>query len=887
MKKIAVAFRKLLTRLEDLLLGHPKTVILLACVICGFSLAYTVVYLRVNTDTTHILAPDLPFQQDRQRFLKAFPQDDMAILVVVDAQSPEQTTRALAYLGKQFRAEKQQLESVYIPGEGAFFDQHGLLYLELDDLKELSAKLTEAQPFIGSLSRDNSLKGLVSIIELALTTEDHAVPVDLSFLLDKIRAVLRAELEGKDYQLSWQQLMYGAQDKLTTRRFILLKPKLDFATMVPAELPLKAVRTIVDNAGQLFPDTRIRLTGEVVLEYDELKSVQYSTTVASIFSIILVCLSLTVGFRSLKLTVATLIVILMGSILTLGFATLAIGHLNLISISFTVLYIGIADDYAVQLCLRYRELLQERLPKRQALITTLHSVGPPTALCAIAASIGFFAFTPTAFAAVSELGIIAGVGIFIALIVSMTVLPALLNVLSPDMTTAVSSRTVFPEWVYRFPLQHRLLIRWLAVGSTLVGLALLTQVRFDFNPLNLRDPNSESVTTFKELLKTRETSPMTLTVLATDKTDALATAQKLKQLDSVENAVMIFDFVPETQEEKMALIEELSLLMGLHLTKFPPLHEDTVENHTLALKTLQKAVAKKLVAMPDGRLSKSLRPLGEDLEQVLVKLESESMPVKKAMLDQLQSGLLGTLPDTMNSLLKGLDADIVSIDALPSELSERWLSKDGIYRIMVFPSKDLNDPGNLKEFITEVRQIAPNATDLPVIYLETGNAVVKAFQQALIGALLAITMLLLIIQRNLKETFLILLPLLMAAVLTGASTVLMGIPFNFANIIIIPLLLGLGADNGIFVIQRLRTLTAKDDSILRTSTARGVIFSNLTTLGSQVSMAFSPHLGMASMGQLLAIGLSLMVLCTLLVLPAFAGRLAHTLPNYESDKGGI
>lgn len=874
MKKIAEAFRKLFASLERLLLGHPKTVILLACMTCGFSLYYTALNLKINTDTTHILAPDLPFQQDRQRFLKAFPQDDQAILVVVDAKSPEQTTRALTYLGKQFRAEKQQLESVYIPGEGAYFDQHGLLYLELDDLEELVAKLTEAQPFMGTLAKDNSLKGLVSIIELALTTEDRAVPVDLSVLLDKIRAALRADLEGTDYQLSWQQLMFGAdQDLLTTRRFILLKPKLDFSTTVPAEQSLKAVRTIVANAGQLFPGTSIRLTGEVVLEHDELKSVQHSTVVASIFSIILVCLSLTAGFRSLKLTLVTLIVILMGSILTAGFATLAIGQLNLISISFTVLYIGIADDYAVQLCLRYRELLQERLPKKQALITALHTVGPSTALCAITASIGFLAFVPTAFAGVSELGIIAGAGIFIALIVSMTVLPALLDIFSPDMSKAAASRSVFPEWVYRFPLQHRVVIRWLAVGFTIAGLALLTQVRFDFNPLNLRDPNSESVTTFRELLKTKETSPMTLTVLAPDKTDALATARKLKQLGSVENAITIFDFVPETQEEKLAIIEELSLLLGIHLTTFPPLHEDSIENHTLALKNLQKAIAKKLAIMPEGPLTESLRPLVEVLEQVLVKLESESIPVKKARLDKLQSSLLDTLPDTMNSLFKGLHADTVSIDALPRELSERWLNKDGIYRVMVFPSKDLGDPGNLKEFIAEVRQIAPNATDLPVIYLETGNAVVKAFQQALIGALLAITVLLLIIQRSIKETLLILLPLSMAAVLTGASTVLMGIPFNFANIIIIPLLFGLGADSGIFIIQRLRSMSAEDDSVLRTSTARGVIFSNLTTLGSQVSMAFSPHTGMASMGQLLAIGLSLMVLCTLLILPAFVWKL--------------
>lgn len=874
MKTIAEAFRELLTRLEGLLLGHPKTVILLACIACGFSLYYTAENLRVNTDTTNILSPDLPFQQDRQRFLKVFPQDDQAILVVVDAKAPEQTTRALTYLGEQFNNEKQQIKSVYIPGEGPYFDKNGLLYLGLDDIKDLAAKLAEAQPFIGTLSGDNSLKGLFSIIELALTTNDRDLPVDLTFLLDKIRAAIRADLEGKDYQLSWQQLMYGADNNvLTTQRFILLKPKLNFSTMVPAEQPLKAVRTIVEKAKQLFPGTRIRLTGEVVLEHEELESVQRSAFMASFFSIILVCISLMVGYRSLKLTFATLIVMLMGTILTAGFAALTIGHLNLISISFAVLYIGIADDYAVQLCLRYRELLREQLPKSEALAIALHKVWPSTTLCAVTASVGFFSFIPTAYSGVSELGVIAGAGIFIALIISMVVLPALLNLMSPNTAKMTRARTVFPGWVYRFPIQHRVAIQWVSIVLTIVGLALLTQVRFDFNPLNLRDPNSESIATFKELLKTKETSPMTLTVVASDKTEALATAQKLNQLASVENAITIFDYVPEDQEEKIAILEELALVLGLQMTQFPPLHEDTIENHTLALKNLQKTIDKKLADLPDSPLSESLRLLGADLGQFLVKLESDPIPMQKARLDKLQASLLDTLQDTMNRLVSGLQAGTVTIGTLPLELTERWLNKDDIYRIMIFPSKDLNDLGNMKEFITEARKIAPNATDLPVIYLETGNAVVKAFQQALVSALLAIFVVLLIVQRSIKETFLILLPLLMAAVFTGASTVLMDHPFNFANIIIIPLLFGLGADGGIFIIHRLRNMNSKDDSVLRTSTARGVIFSNLTTLCSLVSMAFTPHLGLASMGQLLAIGLGLMLICTLLVLPAFAWKL--------------
>jgi uncharacterized protein len=872
MRIVVKLFEYSLAIFERLILRHPKTLIFLTCIACGFSLYYTIENIKINTDTTNILSSDLPFQQDRQRLLKAFPQDDQAILVVIEAKTPEQTNKALSYLGEQFRQEQRQIESVYIPGEGPYFDKNGLLYLDSADVKKLADQLTEAQPFIGTLSGDNSLKGLFSIIELALSAENRDLPIDLTIMLDKVRMAIQANMEGKDYSLSWQQMMMGAgQSVLATQRFILLKPKLDFSTLMPAELSLKAVRAIVANAKQLFPDTGIRLTGEIVLEHDELKSVQYSTELASVISIMLVFISLMVGFRSLKLTVVTLIVMLMGSILTAGFATIAIGSLNLISISFAVLYIGIADDYAVQLCLRYRELLQEKVSKKQAVIGALHSVGPSTALCALTASIGFFAFVPTAYTGVSELGIIAGAGIFIAFTISMLVLPALLSLLSLDLTRSARPRLALPEWVYRFPTQHRSLIQVISVILTITGMALLTQVRFDFNPLNLRDPDSEAVVTFRELLKTKETSPMTLSALASNRSDALATAQKLKDLKTVENAITIFDFVPEGQEEKIAILEDLSLVMGLRLTEFPALHEDTLENHTLALKNLKKTIAKQLEGMPEQNpLWVSLRNLDTVLAQFLSKLEADSTTEKKLRLEKLQTSLLSTLQDTMNSLFRGLQANKVTLEALPKDLTERWLSKEGLYRVVIIPSKNLNELDNLKEFIGEVRKIAPNATDLPVIYLETGNAVVKAFQQALMSALLAITVVLLIVQRSLKETLRTLLPLLMAAILTGASTVLMNNPFNFANIIIIPLLFGLGADGGIFISRRIRSMSSQKDSVLRTSTARGVVFSNLTTICSLVSMAFTPHLGLASMGQLLTIGLVLTMICTLLVLPAFS-----------------
>jgi uncharacterized protein len=873
-KKVTEVCSHFLIQLENRLLRYPKTLLLLILLACGVSLYYTIGHLGIDTNTSKILSEELPFQQDRERFIEAFPQDDQAMLVVVDAPTPEQATRAVNYLDTQFHNEKQQIKSVYIPGAGEFFDRHGLLYLEQDELEELAAKLAEAQPFVGTLSRDNSLKSLLSILEQAITTDERELPVDLNPLLDKIRLAVRAVLDGKPYRLSWQQMMIGEdQELLSSQRFILIKPQLDFNELMPAAKSVEAVRAIVEEARHALPDVQIRLTGEVVLEHDELATVTYSAEIASLFSFVLVFLALSIGLRSIRLTLITLSVLVMGLLLTTGFAALAIGHLNIISIAFAVLYIGIGVDYAIQLCLRYRELLQMQLSRQQALIEAVRKVGPSIALCAITTAAGFFAFIPTAYTGVSELGIIAGVGIFISLLITLTALPALLTLFPLKPSPPGTSDSLFPDWAYRFPMRHATLLRWTAATLTLAGLALLTQARFDINPINLRDPDTESVATFKELLTSKDASPMTLTVLANNKHQALDMAQKLTRLNSVENAITIYDYIPADQDAKLAIIEDLALVMGLQLTAFPAPQQVNVEDTMAELEQFRQAIDRHLANEPGSELSANLSRLREDLVSLLTVLRSEAGPEKKARLEQLQFSLLDTLPDTMNTLLEGLDAGPVTLETLPPDLTERWLSDDGVYRIMITPRKDLNDENNLREFVNEVRQLAPDATDLPVIYLESGNAIVQAFQQALIGALAAIVLVLLLTQRNIKNTLLILLPLLMTAILTGASTVIMDNPFNFANIIIIPLLFGLGVDGGIYIMYRLRN-PAEEASVLRTSTARGVVFSGLTTLCSLVSMAFTPHLGLASMGQLLAIGLILTIVCTLIILPAFAYR-AH------------
>ncbi|MBS1213544.1 MAG: putative rane protein, partial [Proteobacteria bacterium] len=339
---------------------------------------------------------------------------------------------------------------------------------------------------------------------------------------------------------------------------------------------------------------------------------------------------------------------------------------------------------------------------------------------------------------------------------------------------------------------------------------------------------------------------------------------RFEKLPTVDKVVTLFDFVPKEQEEKLAIIEELGLLLGTQLQNFPAPAEGGVQIETLEM--FQKAVEDRLAKKDDPELT----ALAATLEQFHEQLMTEDASTREASLDKLQGSLLNSLPATIRNLAHGLQATEITLDNLPADMAERWRSPSGIYRVQIVPKKDLNDLENLREFIHEGQKVDPDVTDLPVTYLESMNEVVKAFQQAFGIALAAITILLLLILRSFKDTVLVLLPLLLASLFTAAATVILDVPFNFANIIALPLLFGLGVDNGIHMTHRIHYLQSRDDNLLGTSEALGVFYGSLTTIWSFGSLTFMSHKGTASMGILLAIGLLLSLVCSLVVLPAFS-----------------
>jgi len=868
--------RNFLSHWVNWTLGNPFLVLLLVSLLTFFAWQYTAKNLSINTDTTDMIAPDAPFQKNLRNFEKAFSQDMHTLLLVIESDTPELTKSATKRLGRLLSADKANFEAIYIPNENDFFHQNGLLYLDTEDLQALSNNLSQAQPFIGRIAQQPNLTGFFSIFEDALSSsnKNQELPIDLPSLIDKVSKALHKSMNGGNNLLSWETLI--AEKKLSGqgsgKGFITVSPKFDYKQIRPAESSINSIRKAIAEIQQPgLPLVKVWITGEVGLEDDELLGMSTGTFNASVFSVVLVLFILLVAYRSILVTLATLFTLALSMVFCGAFAAFAVKELNLISVAFAVSNIGLGVEYAIHFCLRYRDNLLHHVHRELAIRSTLISTSPSLILCAGTTAIGLYAFIPTDYKGVSELGLLAGTSLFISLLVTLIVLPALLRFIPVSVDESPSNHPVLAtlaERLAKLTLHYAKPISIATCLIAVISLVLVFKVKTDFNPINLRDPNTQSVIAFKDLNKDPDTTPMTLTVLAADDQKAKALQQKFIALGSVDKTISLFDFIPSGQEEKLAIIDEMAMLLGSQKQGFPALIPDN--DPIPSINRLIKVIDTELPEKTNAHEIASLATFKQELQGILIEIDTRQQPSLRMFIEKIQTTLLGTLPTAMNELLVGLNAREVTLADLPSDIKERWLSKEGKYRIQIFPKKDLNDLSNLQQFITDVQTVAPETTDLPIIYWESMKEVVSAFQKAITIALITIALLLFAIRRNITDTLLVMTPLILAGLFTMASTVLTNTPINYANIIALPLLLGLGVDNGIHMVEKLHHSLSEKQNIYQSSTARAMFYGALTTASSFAGLAFSPHQGIASMGLVITIGIFWIMTCTFIVLPALS-----------------
>ena len=853
-----------------------------------FAMRYTVDNLSMNTDTEDMLSEELVWRKLDQEYEKRFPQYDNNILIVVEAATPDQAGDAAALLYERLKPEQALFEFVYYPNALSVFRESGLLYLDTTELQDLSDNLAEVQPFLAKLARDPSLRGLFGVLTEALDAREDGEDVDLNPILTHINAAIEALQDNRPFHMSWQELMSGDKpggagapgagaEKATYREFIVLQPKLDYAGFFPATPAIEKIHRLYEDLDiATSPGAQIRLTGATMLAHEEMLSVMKGTKTAIVLALALVTVIMLVGLGSARLALVTMISLVTGLLFTAAFATLTVGELNLISVAFAVLYIGLGVDFAIHYCLRYREHLIDGADRRHALEQTSVNVGGSLFLCAVSTAIGFFAFIPTDYTGVAELGWISGFGMFISFAVTLTVIPALLSLLPVKPG---------PERPARGCRLIDLHPGKILGGASLLALAsavLLSGIRFDHNTLNLHDQDGAALMTFRQLLADNDLTPWTGITIADDAAQADSYRDQFASSDLVDKVVSIADFIPGDQDEKLYIIDEMSLLLGdLSVAAQPDAETQSPAARLAALHAFQE----KLQA--DGTNDPVMARLRGNLSGLLADLET---PLRDGVdsrfrgnggdgaekLAQLEQSLLASLPGRLEALNASLNADYISLENLPAELKQLWLSADGRQRIEIYPKQDMQDNAALRQFVREIQSITPQVTGSPVNNLEASDAVAAAFKQAFLYAFIAITLMLYVLLTRKRDVFLVLIPLLMAAALTGGISVLAGLPLNFANVIALPLLLGIGVDSGIHIIHRFRTDLPDGKSILATSSARAVVVSSLTTMGGVGNLALSPHAGTASMGMLLTLGIGVTLACMLIVLPALLTVVARS-----------
>jgi len=873
----ATPMQRVVMAVVDWAWRHAALVALLGLGVAAGAGYYAVTHFAITTDRKAMLDEDLPFRQAFRDYQQAFPNLPDTLIVVIDAETPRAARELARDYADRVAADDERYLSVSLGRDDPFFERHQWLYLPQADAAAVVDQVDHAAPSMAYVARDPTPGGLFELIYRRMRAGSGGDREALAPLFGGLLDGLRATLGGDGAQVSWSamatpqalQQRARARDSGPGRALLQVEPRLDYGRLFAARPAIDGLREIGRDLGIAdHPGRQLRITGGLAMAQEELQTVASGMELISILVFVMVSLILLLALRSLRMVLAVAISLIVGLVMTGGWALFAVGHLNMVSVVFGVLYLGLGVDYAIHLCMRYRELLVDAGERRHALVSAAGDVGGSLVVCAITTALGFFAFIPTEYTGVSELGLISGTGMLISLVVSLTVLPALLRLLSPRAGSV--DRLHLEDRIQRAVtaslIRQRLLV--LAVFAFIGGVALMMArgVEFDANVLNLRDPESESVATFEELLRTSEVPPWTITVLAADRSSARARAEEFERLAEVARAVHVGDFLPDEQETRLRQRDDVRGLIEPALESWgrrpPPGLAEQVESardlHWLLGKALDR-----------GAERKELRDLHDVLEDLIARSERATDDQRASLWRHLHQTLFADFDGTIARLDDLVDVERMTVDDLPPGLRSRWIGVDGSHRVEVIPAEQLDgDWAAMERFVTAVTGRDASATGGPVQMVASGAAIAEAFRQALMLAGVAALVVLVVLLRRPLDVLLVLLPLGLAGVVTVAAMVVVGMSFNFANVIALPLLLGIGVDNGIHMVHRARHHGVDGTHALGTSTARAVLFSSLTTACSFGNLALSQHPGTASMGLLLFIGIIASLVATLLVLPA-------------------
>ena len=829
---------------------------------------FDVTRFSINTDVERLISQDLPWHARQIALTKAFPQKGVS--AVITAPTPENAEQAANELAQALKKNPRLFLKVVQPDSGDFFDRNQLLLASASDVSRTIAGLTQAEPLLGQLSHDPSLRGVMNVLSFAASQvrQGRIKLEQLNWPLTLGSETLDDVLGGRPAAFSWKELLQGHHSPAEQRRhFLEIEPHLDFAKLQPGAAADQGIHQSAAQLGlqQKFGAT-VRLTGQVPMDDQQFSVIRDSALRDTLTAALGVLVALWLALRSWKIIAAVFFSLVVGLATTAALGLAMVGSFNLISIAFFVLFVGLGVDFGIQFSVRYRAERHDQGTLHRALQSTAEKVGSPLALAAAATAVGFFAFLPTSYSGLSELGLIAGCGMLIAFACSLTLVPAMLALLNPPGEAApLGFRFLAP--LDNLLQRHRIAVVVATIGIVVAASPLLLQLPFDFNPVDLQSPNSPAVVTYRQLQKDPETSASDAEILAASIQQADAAAKRLGDLPQVSRTVTVNNYVPGDQDAKIAQLKSASgkLRAALDAGNQPaPSDEQTVASIRNAAKALSEAA---------GNQQGAAAGIARNVSALLTRLAEAEAGLRQ----NAEAAVVTPLLFDLDQLRGSLSPQPISIANLPPDLLSDWVLPDGRARVEALPKGDPNDSQVLEEFAAAVLKAEPSATGTAITYYEGGRTVTRAFIEAGAFALVAISILLFVTLGRVVDVLLTLVPLLLAGAVTLEICVLDGLALNFANIIALPLLLGVGVAFKIYYIMAWR---AGKTGLLQSALTRAVVFSAMTNAIAFGSMWASNYPGMSSMGKLMALALLCTMGAAVLFQPVLMGP-----PRQISDYG--
>ncbi|MBA2116304.1 MMPL family transporter [Bremerella alba] len=876
-----------------LVVRFPIVVLLIAFMVAGLSIIYATNHLGFKTSRLDLINQQSGFNQLWLEYLDQFGADD-DVVVIIEGPGREEIVPALEDLYTQLTAQEHSFYAVLHERGLSKVREKGLHFLPESDLTQIDQQLQRLRPVmqgqwdsmgVGQLAY-NLNQQLLFAQRQPDAPQAQMMAEQSRQQLDRLASNLLAAMgqgESQGSVLVPPNDSLNALSQIDSDYFlanegqlglILLRLVKDKSELAQGKDAIAQLRSILDRFQGKYPRLKFGLTGLPVMENDEMERSQVDMTKASVISLIGVACLFMASFGGLRHPLLAVVALLVGIAMSVGFTTAFVGHLNILSVSFGVILIGLGIDFGVHYVARYLKEAEEKRTD-EALVQTSRDIGPGIVTGGLTTAVAFFTASLTDFTGVAELGIIAGGGLLVCLIASMTVLPASIHLADRHRNRYQLPKPLHLDW-WVLPLlktpKITLLVSLGIVGLLAIG---LPKLHYDHNLLNLQPKGLESVQWEEKLLNDTDRSVWFALSIAENREALLERKEKFEALPTVNRVEEIASLMPDSSPEKLVMIEDLDR----RLNKLPE-NVPTISIPPAGHLGQVLADSQRILSPEDPAAQHTYRRLA----QIRELLRGMPEPKYNAIISQFQQRNAGELLQWLHSLAVISNPEPPTISDLPEALVSRFVGKNNQLLLRIYPNASIWDMDALEGFVKQVTSVDSKVTGQPLQTFYASRQMQRSYIHAAVYSLIAVMIILLIDFRSMTNTLLALTPVGLGMLMLFGVQGFADIPLNPANMIVLPLILGIGIDDGVHVVHDFRRQSRGYS--LGASTATGIIITSLTTMIGFGALMLADHRGLASLGRVLTIGVACCLFTSLVILPCLLTILTsfrREVPEIESN----